>query len=56
VDYGEYPARVGESSDFVTFATVKDEASGYPYSVMVRTFNLPQLYATEVDKETGRLS
>lgn len=56
VDYGEYPARVGESSDFVTFATVKDEASGYPHSVTVRTFNLPQLYATEVDKETGRLS
>ena len=38
VDYGEYPARVGESNDFVTFATVKSEASGYPDSVTVRSF------------------
>ncbi len=38
VDYGEFPARVGESDDFVTFATVKDEQSGYPSSVTVRTF------------------
>ena len=38
VDYGEFPVRVGESSDFVTFATVKDEASGYPWSVTVRSF------------------
>lgn len=40
VDYGEYPVRVGESTDFVTFATVKDEASGYPYSVVARSFHL----------------
>lgn len=40
VDYGEFPVRVGESRDFVTFATVKDEASGYPASVTVRTFGL----------------
>ena len=38
VDYGEYPARVGESGDFVTFATVKNEASGYPDLVTVRSF------------------
>jgi hypothetical protein len=29
---------VGESEDFVTFATVKDEQSGYPASVTVRSF------------------
>ena len=40
VDYGEYPARIGQTNDFVTFATVKDEASGYPSSVTVRTFAL----------------
>lgn len=40
VDYGEFPARVGQSNDFVTFATVKDEASGYPSSVNVRAFAL----------------
>lgn len=38
VDYGEFPVRVGESSDFVTFATVKAEDSGYPDSVTVRSF------------------
>jgi hypothetical protein len=38
VDYGEFPLRVGESEDFVTFATVKDELSGYPASVTVRSF------------------
>ena len=38
VDYGEFPLRVGESEDFVTFATVKDEQSGYPASVTVRSF------------------
>lgn len=38
VDYGEFPVRVGESEDFVTFATVKDELSGYPSSVTVRSF------------------
>lgn len=40
VDYGEFPVRVGESKDFVTFATVKDEASGYPSSVTIRSFGL----------------
>lgn len=40
VDYGEFPVRVGQSSDFVTFATVKDEASGYPSSVTLRTFKI----------------
>jgi len=40
VDYGEFPARVGEVEDFVTFATVKDEASGYPLNVVVRQFRL----------------
>lgn len=40
LDYGEYPVRVGSSSDFVTFATVKDEASGYPSSVTVRSFGV----------------
>lgn len=39
VDYGEFPVRVGESNDFVTFATVKDEASGYPSFVTVRRFS-----------------
>lgn len=38
VDYGEFPVRVGSSKDFVTFATVKDEASGYPSSVTLRAF------------------
>lgn len=38
VDYGEFPIRVGESDDFVTFATVKDEQSGYPASVTLRSF------------------
>lgn len=40
VDYGEYPARSGECSQFVTFATVKDASTGYPASVVVRTFQL----------------
>ena len=40
VDYGEFPVRVGESNDFVTFATVKNEASGYPDLVVVRSFAL----------------
>ncbi len=43
VDYGEFPARAGEVGDtFVTYATVKDEKSGYPSKVIVRTFGLPQ--------------
>lgn len=40
VDYGEYPARSGENSTFVTFSTVKDPDTGYPASVTVRTFSL----------------
>ena len=40
LDYGEYPARAGECSSFVTFATVKDEVTGYPLEVKVRTFSL----------------
>lgn len=40
VDYGEYPARVGDCSTFVTYATVKDSTTGYPASVTVRTFPL----------------
>ncbi|WP_273394984.1 twin-arginine translocation signal domain-containing protein [Thermophilibacter mediterraneus] len=40
VDYGEFPARVGECDQFVTFSTVKDASTGYPASVAVRTFRL----------------
>ena len=40
VDYGEFPAREGECSLFVTFSTVKDPDTGYPASVVVRTFRL----------------
>jgi hypothetical protein len=40
VDYGEYPASVGETSTFVTFATVKDATTGSPASVAVRAFGL----------------
>ena len=40
VDYGEYPARVGECNTFVTFSSVKDATTGYPASVIVRTFPL----------------
>jgi len=40
VDYGEYPVRVGDVNDFITFATVKDESSGYPDSVTMRAFRL----------------
>ena len=40
VDYGEFPARVGECDQFVTFSTVKDANTGYPASVAVRTFRL----------------
>lgn len=40
IDYGEYPAREGETDTFVTFAAVKDADTGYPSSVTVRTFEL----------------
>ena len=40
LDYGEYPARAGETNSFVTYATVKDEVTGYPLEVKVRSFAL----------------
>lgn len=40
VDYGDFPARVGYCDTFATFATVKDPNTGYPTSVVVRTFGL----------------
>jgi hypothetical protein len=40
VDHGEYPARVGTCSTFVTFCTVKDASTGYPDSVVVRTYTV----------------
>ena len=52
VDYGEYPAREGEVEQFVTFATVKDEDTGYPANVIVRTFDLDAADEDETD-ETG---
>ena len=40
VDYGEYPARVGQTDTFVTFSTIKDADTGYPSQVLVRAFAL----------------
>lgn len=40
MDYGDFPARDGLCDSFVSFATVKDATTGYPASVMVRTFQL----------------
>lgn len=40
LDYGDYPASMGTTSQFVSFATVKDEDTGYPSSVTVRAFSL----------------
>lgn len=40
LDFGDYPASMGTTSTFVTFATVKDEQSGYPSSVQVRAWAL----------------
>ncbi len=40
LDYGEYPAREGECTSFVTFSSVKDATTGYPASVAVRAFEL----------------
>ena len=40
VDYGEYPARAGTCDTFVTYATVKDQDTGIPASVTVRTFKV----------------
>lgn len=40
LDYGDYPASAGTTSTFVTFATVKDQDTGYPSAVTVRAFKL----------------
>lgn len=40
VDYGDFPARDGECSTFVTFATVKDADTGYPTGVQVREYTI----------------
>lgn len=40
VDYGEYPACVGSTSQFVTFSTIKNQDTGYPESVSIRVFSL----------------
>lgn len=40
LDYGDYPASVGTTSTFVTFATVKDQDTGYPSTVTVRAWSL----------------
>ena len=40
LSYGDYPASMGTTSTFVTFATVKDQDSGYPSSVTVRAWSL----------------
>lgn len=38
VDYGEYPLRTGNASDFATYSSVKDVDTGRPVSVNVRVF------------------
>lgn len=40
VDYGDYPATLGTTSTFVSFATVKDQETGYPSAVTIRAFAL----------------
>ena len=40
VDYGEYPARVGETDTFVTYATIKNADTGYPAYVTVRAYQM----------------
>lgn len=40
VDYGDYPATRGTATYFVTYAAVKDESTGIPSRVIVRTFTL----------------
>ena len=37
-NWGEYPARVGEANDFLTYATVKNYDTGLPESVKLRRF------------------
>lgn len=39
-DYGEYPASCGTAGTFVSFSTVKDNDTGMPSHVHVRTFSL----------------
>lgn len=51
LDYGEYPARVGETDTFVTFATVKDQDTGYPSAVTVRAFNLRNSTVVSKDQD-----
>lgn len=53
LDYGEYPARVGDTSTFVTFATVKDQDTGYPSAVTVRAFDLTHASVVQHDEEEG---
>lgn len=40
VDYGDFPAREGLCTSFVTFATTKNPTTGHPASVAVRSFTL----------------
>lgn len=40
LDYGDYPACTGTCSNFVTYATIKDQDTGSPTSVSVRVFAL----------------
>jgi hypothetical protein len=40
VDYGDYPACAGTVGSFVTYAAVKDSATGVPSHVLVRIFSL----------------
>lgn len=40
LDFGDYPASMGTTSNFVTFATVKDEDTGYPTAVKLRSWAL----------------
>lgn len=40
VDYGDYPATAGTTTYFVTYSAVKDESTGIPAKVLVRTFTL----------------
>lgn len=40
LDFGDYPASMGTTSTFVTFATLKDSDSGYPSAVNIRAWAL----------------
>ena len=39
-DYGEYPCTGGTMNTFVTYSTTKNEETGYPDSVTIRTFQV----------------